>query len=191
MLSRPQVTVLIALAFLAVWLVDSLQGGRIPFGMLFSTLSGVVGILMLVLIAFDLWLWRIPFLYPWLVARPDIGGEWSGELRSLWKNPATGEGVPPISVAMSIHQTYSDVEVALSTSESRSELLGAKVNYTPSGAHSVVAVYLNVPRLEVRDRSAIHYGAVVLNVDGRRPDELKASYWTDRDSKGEISFRRK
>jgi hypothetical protein len=47
-------------------------------------------------------------------------------------------------------------------------------------------VYRNEPKLSVRDRSPIHYGAIVLDVQGDPVKELAGCYWTDRNSRGEL-----
>jgi len=52
----------------------------------------------------------------------------------------------------------------------------------------VSGVYRNEPRFLVRDRSAIHYGAVWLKVVERPSKEIVGHYWTDRETGGEIEL---
>jgi hypothetical protein len=42
--------------------------------------------------------------------------------------------------------------------------------------------------LSVRNRSAMHYGALQLSVAGSPPERIEGQYWTDRDTKGELSL---
>jgi len=59
--------------------------------------STVITVVLYVVIAFDLWLWKLPFLHNWFVKRPVIDGTWKVELRSNWNNPAAaGEALAPI-----------------------------------------------------------------------------------------------
>ena len=68
----------------------------------FSTVTGVVGLLLLL---FDQYLWRIPFLYPWFVDVPNIRGVWKAEDRSNWINPETGQKIQPIWGYVVVRQT--------------------------------------------------------------------------------------
>ena len=70
-------------------------------------LSVVTGILLILLAAFDLFLWRIRVLSSWFVKRPVLNGTWRAELRSDWRDPKTGEIIGPISAFMVVRQTFS------------------------------------------------------------------------------------
>ena len=50
----------------------------------------------------------------------------------------------------------------------------------------LIYTYLNTPRAEIQDRSAIHYGAAMLNVDD--PKRLTGNYFTTRLSRGSMDF---
>jgi len=52
----------------------------------------------------------------------------------------------------------------------------------------VFAVYRNESKLEVRDRSPIHYGALALTVQGTPAQSLVGFYWTDRNTRGDIEL---
>lgn len=149
----------------------------------------VVGALILILAAFDRWLWRSHWLHGWFVKRPYIRGTWLAYLKSQWTDPKTGESPPTIKAFIAIRQTYSLLSMRLMTEESASELLGAELACAADGTYKVAGVYRNEPRLAVRDRSPIHYGAVILGVEGFPPERLAGHYWTDRDSRGELLTR--
>ena len=148
--------------------------------------SRVIGVLMMLLTAFDLWFWRWPIFRGWLVKRPVLTGTWRAEVRSNWVDPATAQTISPISAFMVIRQTFSRTILCLMTDESRSELLGAEIVRADDGTYRVFGVYRNEPRLGVRRRNQIHYGALELQVAGSPPERMEGHYWTDRDTAGEL-----
>jgi SMODS-associating 2TM, beta-strand rich effector domain len=170
----------------AVWAVAMLIGGiGTPAGMwrLFSTVTGSVGVLLLV---FETYLWRLPFLHPWLVAVPNLRGVWKTEIRSNWVNPETNQGIAPIKAYMVVRQTYSGVSMRLITKESTSKLMASTILREQDGLYAVIGVYCNEPKHSVRDRSPIHYGSLVLHVVGQPVSTLGGHYWTDRGTQGEL-----
>jgi hypothetical protein len=152
----------------------------------FHPFSRVVGAIMILLTAFDLWLWRLPILRGWLVKRPVLDGTWRCEVRSNWRDPGTGHQIQPISGFMVIRQSFSRLNLCLITEESRSELLGAEVVRADDGTYRVFGVYRNEPRFSVRHRSEMHYGGIELQVAGVPPQRVEGHYWTDRNTAGEL-----
>lgn len=152
----------------------------------FHPFSGVVGALVLLLAAFDLWAWRLRILQGWFVPRPNLRGTWRVELQSDWKDPATDKPTDAIIAYLVVRQTFSTLSVRMLTAESASELVAAEINKATDGTYRFAAVYRNEPKLSVRDRSPIHYGAIVLDVHGDPVNELAGNYWTDRNSRGEL-----
>src|ERR1700686_4575325 len=90
----------------------------------FQPLSTLITVVLYAVMAFDLWLWKIPLLHGWFVKRPVIDGTWSVEIRSNWKDPATGKAPLPIEGYMVVRQTFSTLSLRLLTEESSSELVG-------------------------------------------------------------------
>jgi hypothetical protein len=154
----------------------------------FHPFSQVVGAVMILLTAFDLWLWRLPFLQGWMVKRPNVTGTWRAEVRSEWVDPDTQQRRPPIPGFMVIRQTFSTLSLCLITDESRSELLGAEIMRSADGTYRIFGVYTNEPRYSVRFRSPMHYGGLELRVAGSPPERIEGHYWTDRNSAGELSL---
>jgi hypothetical protein len=152
----------------------------------FRPYSTVLGAVMMLLAAFDLWLWRLPILQGWLVKRPVLNGTWRAEIRSNWIDPATGHKIDPIAGFMVARQTFSRLALRLITPESQSELLGAEITRSGDGSYYVFGVYRNEPRMSVRYRSDIHYGGLALQVAGRPPTRAEGHYWTDRETAGEL-----
>jgi hypothetical protein len=185
MLSRLHLSTILLVAA-ALW------GGMLVFegvsvnGTWLRPFSTVVGVLLLLLVAFDLWAWRLRILHGWFVPRPDLRGTWRVELQSDWKDPATDAVIGPIVAYLVVRQTFSSLSIRMLTAESASELVAAEINKAGDGTYRLAAVYRNEPKLTVRDRSSIHYGALVLDVQGDPVKDLAGYYWTDRNSRGEL-----
>jgi hypothetical protein len=176
----------ILLAAAGLWGIALVIDGVSVNGAWFRPFSTVVGILLILLSIFDIWVWRWPVLHGWFVPRPDLCGTWRVELQSNWRNPETNTGVGVIVAYLVIRQTFSSLSVRLLTSESASELVAAEIRKADDGTYRLVGVYRNEPKLSVRDRSPIHYGALALDVQGDLASELAGHYWTDRNTRGEI-----
>ncbi len=185
MLSRLHLSTILLIAA-ALW------GGMLVFegvavnGTWFRPFSTVVGVLLLLLVAFDVWAWRFRILHGWFVPRPDLRGTWRVELQSDWKDPKTGAVIGPIVAYLVVRQTFSSLSIRMLTAESASELVAAEINKAGDGTYRLAAVYRNEPKLSVRDRSPMHYGALVLDVQGDPVEGLAGYYWTDRSSRGEL-----
>jgi hypothetical protein len=185
MLSRLHLSAVLLVASM-IWGGLLLSQGIAVTGSWFHPFSGVVGALVLVLAVFDLWGWRLRILRGWFVPRPDLRGTWQVELQSDWKDPATDKVVGPIVAYFVVRQTFSSLSVRMLTAESKSELVAAEINKATDGTYRLGAIYRNEPKLSVRDRSPIHYGAIMLAVQGDPAKELAGYYWTDRNSRGEL-----
>ena len=151
-------------------------------------LSTVITVVLYAVMAFDLWLWKIPLLHGWFVKRPVIDGIWKVDIRSDWKDPSMHAPIPPIEGYMVVRQTFSTINMRLMTAESSSELVGTEIVCSADGLYCVSGVYRNEPRYEVRDRSPIHYGAVSIKVIDLPVGKLLGHYWTDRKSAGEMEL---
>jgi hypothetical protein len=151
-------------------------------------LSTATTIVLLIVLTFDLWLWKLPLLHSWFVKRPVIDGTWKVEIRSTWIDPATREAIPPIEGYMVIRQTFSTLSLRLLTQESSSELVGTEIVCSADGLYCISGVYRNEPRFLVRERSPIHYGAVWLKIVEEPSKEIIGHYWTDRETGGEMTL---
>jgi hypothetical protein len=169
----------------SVWTVVLYLNHQTLTPSLLKPLSIVTTAVLYAVMAFDLWLWKLPWLH-WFVKRPVIDGIWKVEIRSNWKDPSTGAQISPVDGYMVVRQTLSTLSMRLLTTESSSELVGTEIVCSADGIYCVSGVYRNEPRFEVRDRSAMHYGAVWLKISDRPPKQLSGHYWTDRKTAGEI-----
>jgi len=172
---------------IAIWAALLLISGITLKPTLLKPFSLAIGIAYFVLLAFDLWLWRIPFIAR-LLHQPVLRGTWKGRLVSNWTDPATGTKRPPIEAFLVVQQTYSSISLRIMTEESSSRSLVASLDTPRDDVSRVSSTYQNIPRLLVQDRSRIHHGTVLLEVQGTPANRLVGSYWTDRDTKGELEF---
>ena len=154
----------------------------------FQPFSIVVGAVVLGLSVFDLWLWRVPALQGWFVKRPHLWGTWRVTFQSNWINPATGQGIGPRKGYAVIDQTYTRTSLRLLTEESTSELLVDDIVLAPDGVFRLFGVYRNEPKVAVRHRSTLHYGAIALTIHTEPLLRLEGTYWTDRQTSGDLVF---
>lgn len=187
MISRIHLTTIVYVVAVTTVFLLVLQGVVVPFGW-FRPLSLVISFLVLLLWLFDRWVWRLPFLHPWFVDRPNVRGTWQGVFSSTWVDPTTNRRLDPIPTYLVIRQTFSSIHVRLLTSESASNSLAANLVKTDDGAWLLATVYRNIPAALVVDRSPQHFGAVMLNMRGQRPQALEGQYWTNRNTKGDLRF---
>ena len=190
-LERLHISIFLAMAVLLWGLVLLVQGTVVGWDHLrpFSTVVGFLGAGGL---AFNLLLWRHPWIHGWFVKRPDLRGTWRVELQSDWIDPATQARPPSIICYMGVVQTLSILKMHLMTPESESWCIAESVTPSPNGlGYRVAGVYTNKPKAQLRgDRSEIHLGGMVLDSHGppNRPDILTGEYWTDRKTKGQMTF---
>jgi len=163
------------------------EGVSLPNGF-FRPATTVLGAVVLLIGAFDKWLWRLRIVHPWFVAAPNLQGTWKGEVLSTWADPTTGKPLPPIESYLAIRQSFSTIRVRLITRDSTSDLLVGNLTRLQEGGFSIVGTFLNVPRILVRNTSPIHRGSLVLNVRNNTRPVLEGDYWTDRLTCGELHF---
>lgn len=187
MLTRIQTWMIVALA-MTVALTWLWLGGEQPSPTtLLTKLGGVVAFVYGTIFVFanHAWPWRV--FKGWLVRRPDLRGTWKVTLNSDWVNPDTHEKVPPIEAYVVVRQTLSTLSMRFFTERSRSVLVAHAIEPEPDGLFSLSAVYRNSPRIEYQGvDSAIHHGALLIEVHEVKPKRLEGHYWTDRGTRGTI-----
>jgi hypothetical protein len=185
MVQRTQVQLIITLSVI-VWAVLLLLQGTPLHTSYLRPYSLVVGTVIICLTAYDRFLWRVkPFRF--IPGQPPLlQGTWKGSLVSSYLRD--GKPIPPIQAFMVIRQSYSSVTVSLMTEESKSQSIVATINGPSPGYKILSSTYINTPELLIRGRSAIHHGSFVVDILGDPPGSLEGSYWTDRDTKGQLRF---
>jgi hypothetical protein len=183
MISQIQLTTLVIVATF-IWGITLIVQGVSVTGAWLRPYSTVVGVLPLLLLIFDKWLWRLSFLHGWFVKIPDLQGTWRAGVRSSWHH---GDAEPQqIEGFMVMRQTYSSISMRFYTAESASELVACRITRSEDSVCEVVGVYQNVPRLLTRTDSPVHFGGLILRVQGDPVYALEGQYWTDRRTLGEI-----
>lgn len=187
MIPRKTLVQIVAFIVVAVFAAGLwLSGERLePEWLRFYSAATLVAVAAVAL--YDHWLWRTPVLQRLPSVPRDIHGTWKGTLSSAWIDPETGSSPPPKDAYLVVRQTSASVSVTLLTDESRSSSSLGKVTMV-DGHGTLDYLYLNKPALRVQDRSKMHHGSTVLDVAGAPAQRLAGRYWTDRDSKGELSF---
>ncbi len=190
--SRLQITVILGIAALAWYIVLLVQGTGVSWDHLvpFSTVVGVLVILSLIT---EQYLWHQGWLQKWFVSMPDLRGTWKVVIQSDCVDPETGEGVPPIQCFIGVKQSMSSLQMHLMTPESESWFMAYSIKHAQSGhGYQIAAVYTNKPNVNLRnDRSSMHLGALVLETHGENeitPNSANGEYWTDRKTTGMISL---
>ena len=136
---------------------------------------------------YEKWLWAV--LPIGRRRRPDLRGIWKGTLSTHWVDPETDKPPPPKDCYLLIGQTASTIRASLLTDESKSESSAAELAENGVGV-ALEYLYRNQPQIRVDNRSAAHRGAVALDIDSVAR-QLEGHYWTDRNSRGELTFSKK
>ena len=165
--------VYVSLSVAAVGLILNGVAVEAAWARYLSFVPAVVGALVLF---FDLWAWR--WLPTWISRRPILAGTWRAQVV-----PASGA---PVEGFMVVRQTFSQVSLRLLTEKSASASLTASIRRDPDGVFEVASIYRNRPRLLEQQQSRPHLGGLWLHVGDTAGDRVEGSYWTDRDSKGEV-----
>lgn len=175
---------LIAVASIAATRV--IAGEQVSLGWFTSIGVAVTVLDGLVIAAFNRWFWRWRLWQGWMVKRPYIGGDWQVKL-----DYQRGDERGTVDATLSVNQTYSTFHARLQTDESQGDLISSKI-VDEGSRYKFIGVYRNEPRLEVRDRSPIHNGAFILDIEGDAlsPSSLRGQYWTDRSTRGEFVAKR-
>ena len=173
--------------FVATWITTGS-----PETALLRYLSTAIFVASVCVGVWEKWLWRLPVFQRLPSVPLNVGGTWQAELKSLWVDPKTHEGIGVKTVYLVIRQTSATMSITLLSDESQSRTSLARIMHE-DGRWSVHYVYIDEPDLAVRDQSPIHHGSGVLEVVGKPAERLTGKYWTDRDSKGTLllSARRK
>lgn len=132
-------------------------------------------------------LWRLPWIQKLPKVPRCVRGTWRGDLVSHWVDPGTGQRIEPKVCYLVVRQTASTAGVVLMTDESKSRSSSAVLAYV-DGEWTLAYMYLNRPGIAVEHRSRMHHGSTLLDLSGSPVRKLQGRYWTDRDSRGELSF---
>ena len=185
MISRLHLSALLAVAAVVGGAVLVINGAAVRLEWL-GAVSATVTVVSLALLAFQHWIWRWRLLHGWFVEVPDLRGTWRITLKSDWVDPETKKRPADIEGYLAVRQTYTNLSLRLMTSESSSKLIGSSIHRAEDGLYEIIGVYQSHPKLSQRKQNPIHFGALLLQVEGDPPSSLSGHYWTDRESWGQL-----
>ena len=144
----------------------------------------------LVLMAWDVWLWRLPLVHR-LTKRPRLQGLWAVELHPTAESQIPeGGNRGPISAYLVITQTYWSIAVRQYTNESKSD---SRTSFWQRNLDAEVEtlsfLYENNPEQRHQSRSPRHLGTCSLDPTRRVPSEMTGVYFTDRYTKGDMTMK--
>lgn len=147
---------------------------------LFGFAGESVGFTALFMAGFNKWWWKWEPLN-WLAGgMPVLAKRYKGKIRFHWEDKDQER-----DSEIGIVQTFLHVNVKLGTSESSSNSVTASIK-EDNGSKLLIYTYLNTPRAELQNRSAIHYGTAMLNIDD--PKHITGNYYTTRLSRGSMDL---
>ena len=181
---KVQIVAAVVVAVFAVGIIVS--GGKVNVQWLrFYSLAVFIAIILLT--AWDRFLWHVGPVQRINAVPRDIRGTWRGTLTSNWTAPGSHEPVAPKIAYLVVRQTSTTVAIILLTDESRSASSLARV-FVSDNLATLDYMYLNRPEARVEPRSRMHHGSTSLDISGRPATRLKGRYWTDRQTQGELDL---
>lgn len=129
---------------------------------------------------FNKWLWKKKPFYFFAEGLPVLAKHYRGTITFIWDDKEQTR-----SSEIWINQTFLNVSVKFGTNESISNSITASIEIN-NNEHQLIYTYLNTPRAELQNRSAIHYGTAMISIDN--PKELIGNYYTSRTTRGSMIF---
>jgi hypothetical protein len=149
-------------------------------------LGGVTSAVILSVLVFDLWLWRLPGILQLceIAGHPTIRGTWRG----LLEYERDGEGNPgSTEIYLAVRQTFSAVSVRCYFPKTRAESWSLTASLLRNDhRHDLHYIYQQQAPAPDRDRNRPTQGACELAIAGRPVTELVGSYYAERGGSGRI-----
>ncbi len=142
----------------------------------------------LLILFFIKWAWKWRRFQGWLVPFPDLNGTWQGTIQTNWKD-ASGNTPGPISVILTIKQTFVHLSCVMRTAEmeSHSYVEGFQIDRERQ-FRQLCYSYTSRPKTGLRDRSAPHDGTILFNIVAKSARKLEGEYWTQRQTTGTVKL---
>lgn len=165
------ILVFVLLLFLKVDILDSVSYA-ITGGLVFSGL-------------FNFCIWKWPLFHSWLIWIPNLNGKWDCNIETTYE-----EKRKKVNAVVTIKQTFTSIYVLMETKESKSTSKNGLLERDNGTGQVILSyVYENIPSVQIRERSQIHFGAVRLEIKDK--NTVEGEYWTDRKSLGTLALTRK
>ncbi len=148
---------------------------------LYGYAGEAIGVATIFMTVFNKWLWKCKFFNCLAGGMPILAKRYKGTITFIWEGKKQTR-----DSEIGIEQTFLNVKVKLGTAESFSNSVTATIE-TINNEKQLVYTYLNTPKAELQNRSAIHYGTAMLRIDN--PDRIMGNYYTSRLSSGSMDFR--
>lgn len=176
-------TFLIMLIFLInYWLNNKI----VDLNFMVKCISQSVTIISMFSFIFATFLWKFEKFQNWLVLVPNLNGIWEGEIRSDWISSDTNKNLPPIHAQLIIKQSLFHISCVMKTKEMTSySIIFGYILDSKNQKMQLSYTYASVPHQMIQERSPIHYGTVLLDIDGK---QLSGMYWTGRKTTGDIKM---
>ena len=135
-------------------------------------------------VLFNCCIWKLPFLPSWLIWTPNLNGKWDCVIETIYE-----EKRKKVNATVTIKQTFTSIFVLMETKESKSTSKNGLLE-KGDGTEQVILTYVyeNIPSVQIRGRSQIHFGAVRLEIKDEKT--IEGEYWTDRKSVGSLVIKR-
>ena len=146
-----------------------------------SYLGGIASVIVVLLLIFDRWAWK--YLPVAISKRPNLQGTWWAQLHYQWPEDTPTQTKDCIIV---IHQTYSDISVAMHFDISDSRSHSAAI-VPDNGRRSLWWSYLSVAHTLEQEDNPPHQGGGQLVVSLKPKLSLAGDYWTERKTRGQIT----
>jgi len=175
-MDRLHLIVLVALVLLLNLAVSFVRGqpvdpSTLSFSAVVATLLGVI------ILFFDLWLWRLPFLHPWFVVAPNINGTW--KVCGSIVNPLTGKRSKEHIGKMTIRQTFFSIRFQIEWDgygKSKS-LMSEKLAVGKEGMCSFSTLYEFESSKSIPDGKT-HHAGIFFHSNERVPSAITLRYST-------------
>lgn len=179
--------ILVGIAVLVSFINYKITTEPIDLFFCIDCISKSVTVISAVSFLFVTYLWKWKIFKDWLVLIPNLNGKWKGDLQSDWVNPKSKEDVSPIEVTLTIKQSLFHISCVMNTDEMQSRSISFGYNLdSENQIKQLVYTYLSTPHQIIHDRSPIHYGSIIIDINDKG---MIGNYWTDRKTTGTVKLK--
>ncbi len=143
---------------------------------LFGYIGEAIAVGFVVIKLFDLWIWK--YLSK-IHGIPVLAQTYEGEISSSYNDSKTYRGI------LTIKQTFSKISVKYKSDESSSFSVVAAI-IDSYDVNRLIYTYQSDPNANIQERSPIHHGTAILNVDN--VNKIEGNYFTERGTVGHMVF---